>query len=186
MRQFQLRFPISYAVHPTLWIHLCRLHLFFSISTARSSHILTHGKSSTLWPLCHNGGPYPLTYVGMLWRAQKDSEQGWISVVFVFRVLGTNFLSLFTVSWAGWLPVIPCRNALCGGCWGAPSHNSRYDCRVLVLLLLPESWREVMPADICFIFTNLFNAKLHHLCSLHMLWFKGKQKVTFQDQIYWV
>lgn len=103
MTQFQLSFPISYAVHPTLWIHLCRLHLFFSISTARSSHIFTRRKSSTLWPLCHNSGPYPLMCIGMLWRAQKDSEQEWVSVVFVFHVLGTNFLSLFTISLLGWL-----------------------------------------------------------------------------------
>lgn len=42
-----------------------------------------------------------LTYVGIPWRAQKDSEQEWTSVVFVFPVLGTSFLSLFWVSWAG-------------------------------------------------------------------------------------
>lgn len=53
--------------------------------------------------MCHNSGTYALTYAGILWRIQKDSEQEWASVVFVFRVLGPSFLSFFTVSLLGCL-----------------------------------------------------------------------------------
>jgi len=41
-----------------------------------------------------------------------------------------------------------------------PHDEKRYGCRGLVSLVLPESWSEVMPADMCCAFVYLFNAKL--------------------------
>lgn len=141
---------------PHLWIHLCRLHLFFSISKARSSHTFT--ESSTFWPLCHSS--HPLTYIGIPWRAQKDSGQEWTSAVFVFHVLGTDFLSLFTVSLLGWL----------SACLFPAEITSVGDAEVAFLTTVEgmtagdwycfSYWREVTPADICFASANLFNAKL--------------------------
>lgn len=80
-----------------------------------------------------------------------------------------------SVSWAGSVPVSPCRNPLSGGYWGGPFHNKRYDCKGLVLLLLPGSCREVTPADIYFAFINLFNAILHPPSWFTpILWFWGQ------------
>lgn len=121
----------------------------------------SNGKSSTFWPLCNSD--YPLTYVGIPWRVQKNLEQEWISVVLVFQCPGMSFFRLFTSGLLGWLPslFIPCRNCPSGWCQGGISDDSiRCDCRALMLLLLPESWKEVMPADMYFAFANLLNAKL--------------------------
>lgn len=175
---------------PHLWIHLCRLHLFFSISKARSSHTFT--ESSTFWPLCHSS--HPLTYIGIPWRAQKDSGQEWTSAVFVFHVLGTDFLSLFSQSLGLALCLfIPCRNHLSGGCWGGLSHNSgRYDCRGLVLLLLLE---RSYTCRYMLCFRKFVQCKTSSTILVHFTYsdfegkqhtFHAKQKVTFQDQIYWV
>lgn len=133
----------------------------FSISTARSSHIFAHRKSSTFWALCHNSGTYPLTYIGVLWKARLRARADFSSVC--FPCPWDNLPQLFhsqSLGLAGCL-FIPCRNPLSGGCWGGCSHNERYDRRGLLLLLFPDSWREVMPAGKCFAFAYLFNAKLH-------------------------
>lgn len=188
MMQFQLNFLVSFPCAVPQFVCLGRLHLFWSLSTARSSHIVTHRKSSSFWPVCHNSGTYPLTYAGILWRIQKDSEQEWASVVFVFRVLGPSFLSFFTVSLLGCLSVYSLQKSPQWGMLRCSFSQSKVWLQGTGTASLTIELERSYACRYMLCFCKFFQCKTSSTTLIDFTYsdFEGKQKVTFQDQIYWV